>query len=184
MNWSVADASGLRAALLRRVRNEQLVDDILQDALITAQEKLRAGAIARPDQLAGYVYRVALNHLRNHRRKDKSSVSDAGAVDMLVDSQAADHAVQSIHGSNWAKVIRTVLEDLTSERDRQLLVRFYLDEEDKDVLCRELGLTELHFNRVIFRARERFREILERKGYSKSDFISLLGALIAPSLSG
>ena len=36
-----------------------------------------------------------------------------------------------------------------------------------------LALTDLQFNRVIFRARARFRELLERRGYGKSDFLAI-----------
>ena len=63
-------------------------------------------------------------------------------------------------------------------RDRELLVRFYLYEESKESLCRTFGLTELHFNRVIYRARDRFRELLKRRGMDKSDFLSIATILI------
>jgi len=58
-------------------------------------------------------------------------------------------------------------------RDRDLLMRFYLHDEDKALICRELNLSEEHFNRVIFRARNRFRELLEHRGYWKADLLSL-----------
>jgi hypothetical protein len=35
----------------------------------------------------------------------------------------------------------------------------------------------LHFNRVIFRARERFRDLLQSRGLGRSDFFSLLTVL-------
>ncbi|TLY50871.1 MAG: hypothetical protein E6K50_08875 [Gammaproteobacteria bacterium] len=92
------DYPGLRALILRRVRDPELAADILQDAAVTTLEKLRRGEIAHPENLGGYLYRVALNHLRNHR----------------------------------------------------------------------------HFNRVIFRARNRFRELLEQRGFWKADLLTLV----------
>jgi RNA polymerase sigma-70 factor (ECF subfamily) len=56
-----------------------------------------------------------------------------------------------------------VLAELPSERDRQVLFRFYLAEEDKDQICKDLGLSSLHFNRVVFRARERYRDLYLKK---------------------
>jgi RNA polymerase sigma-70 factor (ECF subfamily) len=53
--------------------------------------------------------------------------------------------------------------ELGSDRDRQLLFRFYVGEEDKDRLCRDLDLSSLHFNRVLFRARQRYKELYERR---------------------
>ncbi len=52
--------------------------------------------------------------------------------------------------------------------------RLYLVEEAKDEICRSLGLTPLHFDRVIHRARQRLRVLLEAKGLGKSDFLSVL----------
>jgi hypothetical protein len=52
--------------------------------------------------------------------------------------------------------------------------RFYLHEESKEELCEMFGLSDLHFNRVIFRARERFRELLSRRGLGRADFLSIL----------
>ena len=51
---------------------------------------------------------------------------------------------------------------VSSDRDREILFRFYLAEDDKERICRDLGLTAVHFNRVLFRARERFRELYRK----------------------
>ena len=61
--------------------------------------------------------------------------------------------------SELAEIVRRVLSEMTSERDRQVLFRFYIAGDGKDAICRDLGLTSLHFNRVLFRARERYREL-------------------------
>jgi RNA polymerase sigma-70 factor (ECF subfamily) len=61
---------------------------------------------------------------------------------------------------------------MPTARDRDLLVRFYLNDESKEDICASLDLTDEHFNRVLFRARNRFRELLERRGYLKLDLLS------------
>ena len=48
------------------------------------------------------------------------------------------------------------------KRDREILTRFYVEDQDKDEICTALNLDSLHFNRVLFRARKRFRKILEK----------------------
>ncbi len=48
-----------------------------------------------------------------------------------------------------------------TDRDRQILYRFYIAEEDKERICADLDLSSLHFNRVLFRARQRFKDLLE-----------------------
>ena len=63
-----------------------------------------------------------------------------------------------------ANAIHQVLKELNSERDREVLYRFYLAEEDKDEICADLALSALHFNRVLHRARERFRKLYQKTG--------------------
>ncbi len=58
---------------------------------------------------------------------------------------------------------------MKSVRDRTLLVRYYLKDEDKKDICRELGLTELSFNVILFRGSQPLPRIaskawIERRG--------------------
>ena len=163
---------GLHALILRRVRDPEIAEDILQDAVLTTLLKLRSGQIDRPENAGGYIFRVALNHLRNYRRKDRSGLSSAQDLEQIEDP-AAEAAVASDDGGRWSQAVAKTLSELPTARDREILVRFYLDDEDKDSICRSLRLTEAHFHRVIFRARLRFRELIERKGYHKEDLLSL-----------
>jgi len=68
-------------------------------------------------------------------------------------------------------LVRRLLQDLGSSRDREILVRYYLDEEDKLHLCESLALTGPQFDRVIYRARDRFRMLLERAGFRRWDLL-------------
>jgi RNA polymerase sigma-70 factor, ECF subfamily len=166
------DFPGLRALILRRVRDPDVAADILQDAAVTTLEKLRSGEIAQPENLGGYLYRVALNHLRNHRRKDRSALSSADGLDELPASEdKADW--ENVRGRQWATAARRMLEEMPVARDREVLVRFYLDDENRERICRELRLSEEHFNRVIFRARNRFRELIEHRGFRKADLLTI-----------
>jgi RNA polymerase sigma-70 factor (ECF subfamily) len=166
------DFPGLRALILRRVRDPEVAADILQDAAVTTLEKLRSGQIADPRNLGGYLYRVALNHMRNHRRKDRSALSSADALDELPASDS-DVEWEGVGGPRWATAARRMLEEMPVVRDREILVRYYLDDEDREKICSELHLSEEHFNRVIFRARNRFRELIERRGFNKSDLLTI-----------
>jgi RNA polymerase sigma-70 factor, ECF subfamily len=164
------DYPGLRALILRRVRDPEVAADILQDAAVTTLEKLRSGEIAHPENLGGYLYRVAINHLRNHRRKDRTALSSPEQLEELRDS-VDDPDWERVGRPQWAAAARSMLQDMSAARDRELLVRFYLNDEDKDTICRELNLSQEHFNRVIFRARNRFRELLEQRGFGRSDLL-------------
>jgi RNA polymerase sigma-70 factor, ECF subfamily len=170
--------AGLRAQLARVTGSVELASDLLQDAIVTALQKLRAGQISDPAHLDGYVYRVALNHLRNYRRKDRSRLADSEEMADLTETTESSRPVKDLEADQWARLVKQVLQEVPLARDRELLVRFYLDEEGKQELCEAYGLTELHFNRVIHRARDRFKHLLERRGLSKSDFLSIAAVLL------
>lgn len=171
------DLAGIKALLERRCGSAAVAEDLLSDAIETSLRKLQAGEIARPEQLAGYVYRVALNHLRNLKRSDKSRRTNSDGIEVIPDDNCRD-SVADIEQARWSKLMHELLKELENSRDRALIVGFYLEEEDKAVLCERLGLSAAHFNRVIHRARERFRELLEARGLRRTDFLSLFVALV------
>lgn len=167
------DYAGLRALIIRKVGDPEVGADIFHDAIVTTLQKLQDGDISQPELIGGFIYRVALNHLRNHRRKDKSDRSSDLELGNLADPVGVRAETDTQQGQ-WMAVAREVLNSLPTARDREVLVRFYLDEEDKDAICRSLGLSDEHFARVIFRARNRFRGLLERSGYHKTDLLTLV----------
>jgi RNA polymerase sigma-70 factor (ECF subfamily) len=66
-----------------------------------------------------------------------------------------------------AGIVRRILNELRPARDREVLYRFYIAEQEKEHICAELGLTSLHFNRILFRARERYRELYEKRHHKQ-----------------
>ncbi|HMN44561.1 MAG TPA: sigma-70 family RNA polymerase sigma factor [Povalibacter sp.] len=166
--------TGLLRLLRQKLRNEQLAADALSQALITTLEHLDAGRISEPQLIGGYIFQVAMNQMRNHRRKmaERSERrADPEAVDAL---PAPDTGIDKDLEPAIATKVRSVIEALSTTRDREIVKRFYLDEEDKASICSDMGLSALHFDKVIFRARQRMRGLLESQGLRGSDFFSLL----------
>jgi RNA polymerase sigma-70 factor (ECF subfamily) len=170
------DLAGLKSLLERRCGSAAVADDLLSDAIETSLRKLRAGEIAEPEKLVGYVYRVALNHWRNRRRREQVSRGSSAGLEEIPSDEPPVAA--PLERARWAKLMREVLDEMATPRDRELIVAFYLEEEEKESICQRLGLGAEHFNKVIHRARERFRELLEGRGLRRSDFLSLAVALV------
>jgi RNA polymerase sigma-70 factor (ECF subfamily) len=74
----------------------------------------------------------------------------------------ASDQLQELLRKEKADLVRQVLKEMPNERDIQALYRFYIADHEKERICADLGLTSLHFNRVLHRARERFRDLYER----------------------
>jgi len=67
-----------------------------------------------------------------------------------------------------AETVQQLIAELGSERDREVLLRFHVAEEEKETICADLGLTTLQSNVVLFRARQRFKELVERARQGRS----------------
>jgi len=168
---------GLQLLLVKKTRNPETAADILNGAIAKTLEHLQANRISNPEQIAGWVYRVALNDLRNHRRNmnTRGGVRDA---DEVLESLPGDgDASDGVTESKLASLVRQIIEQLPTERDRIIIKRFYLDEADKEDICREQNnLSPLHFDRVIHRARQRMKELIEKQGLKRTDFFLMLCA--------
>ena len=147
---------GVAVIVARACRDRFPVEDLCQDVLTTALQKIRDGAVRDPDRLSGFVAGLARMVVLDYVRKEKSRSAIEARMDAPPQS-APPLALAQLLQDEKASVVRAVLSELESDRDRDILFRFYIAEEDKDRICRELDLTPLHFNRVLFRARERFR---------------------------
>jgi DNA-directed RNA polymerase specialized sigma24 family protein len=53
-------------------------------------------------------------------------------------------------------------------------VRFYLDEDEKETICRDMGLSPLQFDKILHRARGRLRKLLEAGGLGRNELLCLL----------
>jgi RNA polymerase sigma-70 factor (ECF subfamily) len=165
---------GLRLLIARRTGDPHVAADLLNDAVCTTWEKWLAGKIARPDQIAGYIFQVAMNLLRNRRRamaERPEKRADAEVLETLAFTDPA--SVQQVE-DNLAARVKDIIRGMGSPRDRTILVRFYLNEEDKETICRDLKLTPIQFARVLHRARGRLRQLLESHGLKGSDLFSVL----------
>jgi len=158
---------GLSLMLRRLARDPYLADDLHQETFRLVIEKVRGSELREPDRLAGFIRSTARNLFIADRRK-QARYADVEEVEALVERQrpepAEPHAPQlhQLLQAEEARLVRKLLGELRFERDRQLLVRFYLSDDTTATICRDLDVDPERFNRVIFRARQRLRELWER----------------------
>ena len=135
--------------------------------------KVAGGADRACQQIAGYVFQVALNHWRNRRRaisERPDKRSDEKVLEALPSSEPLpDDGVEN----HIAARVKELIRSLSSYRDRAVLVRFYLDEQDRDTICEEMDMTPAQFAKVLHRARGRLRKLCESNGMQRGDLFSL-----------
>lgn len=151
---------GLRHVLRRRTQDECLAEDLMQDTFRIAIERLRKEPIDQPECLAGFLYSTARNLLIAHQRKEwrRGTTADSEAVERVPDESRSPF--REVSRQQVSRLVRQLLSELPVPRDREILQRFYVQEQDKDEICRALELDSLHFNRVLHRAKQRFRQLL------------------------
>jgi RNA polymerase sigma-70 factor (ECF subfamily) len=163
---------GLRVLLRRRTGGDVgLLQDLVQETLVVVIQRLRGAGIDDPQKLAAFAAQTARNLAIASLRKAERQRTD-------VDSEATDRNADPAQGVEditadveSALAVRALLRELPQPRDRLMLKRFYLEDHDKQVICRELQLTEAAFNQALSRARRRFKQILEERGFAKRDLL-------------
>jgi RNA polymerase sigma-70 factor (ECF subfamily) len=150
--------------LLRRLtRDEAAAEDLYQETFRLVIEKVRRGELREAERLPGFVSSMARNlflgSVRRGGRRQKWQ-GDPEATERAPDP--APGQLQRLLAKERSAMVRQVLADLKNDRDREILSRYYIADQDKDVICRDLQLSDLHFNRVLFRARQRYRELFEK----------------------
>ena len=146
--------------LEQRTRDQQLAMDLHQDTFVIVIERLRGKSLNEPHKLGAFIYGTARNLLIGDLRKTarRKTFADADIVSAAADGSS--DTFQNVRRDEEARIIRKIISSMHSDRDRRLLFKFYIDEEEKEKICLELKLSSLHFNRVLFRARRRFRKLL------------------------
>jgi len=139
------------------------VDDLFQETFRVAIEKLRRGELREPSKLPAFLAQIARNLSLDSRRKRgrRKTEPDPEAVDRAV-AQRSSPLGHLIDREN-ATLVRRVLAELRNDRDREVLFRFYLAEEERDRIAEDLGLDTLQLNRVLYRARQRYRALYEER---------------------
>lgn len=148
--------------LLRRwTRDPAAAEDLYQETFRVALQKIRGGELRQPDRLAAFLRSLAKNLcIHSFRRRNLREVSDDGdRAALLPDPMRGP--LGELLARERAALARKVLLDLPGPRDREILARYYLAEEDKERICTDLGLAAGHFKRVLFRARQRYRDLYE-----------------------
>jgi RNA polymerase sigma-70 factor, ECF subfamily len=150
---------GVSVIIERIIRSQTASDDVSQDTFKIVLEKIRRGDVRQPERLSGFVCSVAKNAAIDYVRRARQATKreESGDADHIADS--APSPLDVILKQEQTRVVRQIISELKIDRDRDLLFRYYIAEEDKEKICAELHMTRAQFNNVISRATARFKEL-------------------------
>ena len=151
--------NGLRYQLRRLSNDRALSEDLFQDTFKVVLEKVRDGLVREPEKLARFIRKTAQNlYIADYRKKARRSAATHPVKDSVSIDRSED-AHTRMEREQEAKVVRQVIRQMRTERDRHMLFRFYVAQEDKETICADLGIDPQIFNRLLSRARKRFKEL-------------------------
>ena len=153
---------GVSFIIRREAGAEAIAEDLAQEVFRIALEKIRHGDVREPEKLSGFLSSLARNLVIEHFRRFARQESLTLDEDSRQIPDPAPSPLEELLRKEKSRIARQTISELNSCRDRQVIFRFYIAEEEKERICKDLGLTSLHFNRVLFRARERYRELYEK----------------------
>jgi RNA polymerase sigma factor (sigma-70 family) len=152
---------GVRFFLWRQIGPQDL-DDKVHDVFLIITQSIQRGELRDPERLMGYVRTVVRRQVAAHiefavRRRNHRP------IDLLapVSDRRADPE-RELLARERREVAMRVLNGLP-ERDREVLVRFYLREHTAPRICHDLGLTETQFRLIKSRAKARYGQLGRRR---------------------
>lgn len=169
--------------LERHTNGRPEAQDLYQDTFRLALDKLRRGELREPERLAGFLTSLARNLAIEFYRGVARRRTDADSEVLALVASPQRSQLGDVLDAEKKRVVRQLLGELSVERDREILFRFYLTEEDKDAIAKDFGVDGLQFNRILHRARQRYKEIVESRGGGLRLVRALAGAIIGVLLA-
>lgn len=155
-------SNGMRYYLARQLEPDE-IEDRLHDAFLIVVDAIRAGELRDSRRLMGFirtvVRRIVAASIDKHVMERRGRLDDDRSINMLDRGPSPEGALLF---QQQAGIVREVLSEL-SGRDRQILTRFYVDEQPALQICEEMGLTMTQFRLLKSRAKNRFGELGKKK---------------------
>lgn len=149
--------SGLLRIMLSRRLSPDILEDVVQDVLYRTLTGIYAGKLRQGGALGAYVKSVADNVVKEGFRKE-------GRTDQLdddIDPPSPDDATALAMDNELKVRVRAALAKLDA-REAAILKAFFLDEEDKDTICRRYDITRDYLRVVLHRALKHFRDKFDK----------------------
>ena len=157
-----------------QLRNQELAEDAVQDALVAVLEKPErfAGQSSLRTYVTGILKYKIIDNLRLATRERQIDPAEDQSEDDAIDALfAADgHTLEqprdwgnpdaTLQQKDFFKVLEVCLEKLPAKTARIFMMREWL-ELDTDEICKELAITTANAWVLLYRARIRLRECLD-----------------------
>ena len=150
----------IQIKLRSRLRSKDAIEDVRQETFTRFYAALHDDKILQPQRLGSFVNSICNHVLLEHYR---NSTRDSS----MEDEQDKDFPAKNVDLLGWlaaqqtGKRIREILDQMP-ERDRRLLREVFLEERDKDEVCRDFGVSREYLRVLLHRAKESFKSLYRK----------------------
>jgi RNA polymerase sigma-70 factor, ECF subfamily len=151
-------STGIRFLLYRQLGPLDL-DDKVHDVFA---EAICNGELREPERLMGYVHTVVRRQVASHIDRAVNTRRNRVEMDFQesLSDKRPDPEREAMARQNLGLAMR-ILQSIP-KRDREVLTRFYLNEEPVEEICLNMDLSETQFRLIKSRAKARFGELGKR----------------------
>jgi len=149
----------LRNHLWGKVPPER-ADELIQDAISAAMEKIMQGEPRDASRLPAYVRAIGSNMAKQAMRPGSSK--DFVELDFERISDTARTPETLLQASETSEAVHEVLHSLP-KRDREVLVDLFFNQFDRDEVCQKYHVTRCQLRLILFHARGRFQKLWRKQ---------------------
>jgi RNA polymerase sigma-70 factor, ECF subfamily len=148
----------IQLKLRSRLNSPEAIEDVRQEIFARVFTVLRTDAgIRQADRLGPFVNSVCNNVLLEYyRSSSRTTPLDDEDDDAEIPDKKSD-VLGEVMTRQTTEIVRAILDDL-SERDRRLIKEVFLDERDKDEVCKDFGVDRNYLRVLLHRAKQAFRD--------------------------
>jgi RNA polymerase sigma-70 factor (ECF subfamily) len=140
--------------IVARYMKPEEIEDVRQETFLRVFVAIETDKIRQPNRLAAFVNSVCKNVIRETRRGDQF-IRMEEEFEANIPAPEFDF-VRAIDDKDRKKKVEEVLGEL-AERDRRILCAIFLEERDKDEICRDFGVSRDFLRVLLFRAKQSFK---------------------------
>jgi RNA polymerase sigma-70 factor (ECF subfamily) len=148
----------IQLKLRSRLNSPEAIEDVRQEIFARVFTVLRTEeGIRQGDRLGPFVNSVCNNVLLEfYRSSSRTTALDEDDDDSEIPDKKSD-VLGEVMTRQTTEIVRAILDDL-SERDRRLIKEVFLEERDKDEVCKDFGVDRNYLRVLLHRAKQAFRD--------------------------
>ena len=148
----------IQLKLRSRLHSPQAIEDVRQETFARVFAALRKeGRIRQPERLGAFVNSLCNNVLLEYYRASQRDTSIEDEEDQDFPAKDSD-IFGTVAAKQMGEKVRAILDELP-ERDRRLLREIFLEERDKDDVCRDFGVDRDYLRVLLHRAKQSFKSL-------------------------